>query len=79
MMLVKFGMDMHSLKTKLITTTKHNVVKPEVESEDRTLKVQGGQGEVLVNIFAPPKYTPTQHHRQQNPWCPTMLEGGPFL
>lgn len=31
-MLINFGMDMHSLKSKLITITEHNV-KPETEFE----------------------------------------------
>lgn len=78
--MVNFVMDMYSSKTKLITATKHNVVKPEVKLELPFIK----SAERRVKYWL--KYLLRQNthllgivHRQQNSWCPTVLEGGLFL
>lgn len=56
--MVNFVMDMFSLKTKLITATKHNIVKPEVKLELPFIKSTERRVK-LAEVFALPKYTST--------------------
>lgn len=56
--MVDFVMDMFSPKTKLITATKHNIVKPEVKLELPFIKSTERRVK-LAEVFALPKYTST--------------------
>lgn len=78
--MANFVMDMYSSKTKLITATKQNVVKPEVELELPFIKSAGRRVKYWLKYLLHQNTHPLGIiHRQQKSWFPTVLEGGPFL